>query len=148
MTIQTPLTSAIPTGERPGSRKVYQSGVLWPDIRVPFREVAVHPSANEPPVTIYDPSGPYTDPTVKIDIEQGLPRNREPWVVSRGDVELVTNPRAVKPEDNGGASGKTLAPEFKAPPAGLPRTRQCLCDPARLCASRSHHAGNGIRRPA
>ena len=36
--------AAIPTGERPGSRKVYQAGVLWPDIRVPFREVAVHPT--------------------------------------------------------------------------------------------------------
>ena len=88
MNIQTPVKDAIPTGERPGSRKVYQPGVLWPDIRVPFREVAVHPSANEPPVTIYDPSGPYTDPNVKIDIDQGLARTREPWVVSRGDVEI------------------------------------------------------------
>jgi phosphomethylpyrimidine synthase len=61
--------AAIPTGERPGSKKVYQPGVLWPDIRVPFREVAVHPSANEPALTLYDPSGPYTDPTVSIDIE-------------------------------------------------------------------------------
>jgi thiamine biosynthesis protein ThiC len=113
--IQTPVKDAIPTGERPGSRKVYQPGVIWPDIRVPFREVAVHPSANEPPVTIYDPSGPYTDPKAKIDIEQGLPRTREPWVVSRGDVELVGNPREVKPEDNGFAKGEQLAPRFSAP---------------------------------
>jgi phosphomethylpyrimidine synthase len=113
--IQTPIKDAIPTGERPGSRKVYQPGVLWPDIRVPFREVAVHPSANEPPVTIYDPSGPYTDPNVKIDIDQGLARTREPWVVSRGDVELVENPREVKPEDNGFAKGEHLAPQFSAP---------------------------------
>ena len=89
MNIQTPVKDAIPTGERPGSRKVYQPGVLWPDIRVPFREVAVHPSANEPPVTIYDPSGPYTDPQAKIDIDQGLARVREPWVVSRGDIEVL-----------------------------------------------------------
>src|SRR5579863_7448247 len=68
--IQTPIANAIPTGERPGSKKVYQEGVLHPEIRVPFREVAVHPSANEPPVTIYDPSGPYTDPTASIDIEK------------------------------------------------------------------------------
>jgi phosphomethylpyrimidine synthase len=105
----------IPTGERPGSRKVYQSGVLWPDIRVPFREVAVHPSANEPALTLYDPSGPYTDPTVSIDIEKGLSKTREPWVVSRGDVALVANPREVKPEDNGFAKGEHLAPQFKAP---------------------------------
>lgn len=107
--------AAIPTGERPGSKKVYQPGVLWPDIRVPFREVAVHPSANEPALTLYDPSGPYTDPTVAIDIEKGLQKTREPWVVSRGDVELVANPRAVKPEDNGFAKGQHLAPEFTAP---------------------------------
>lgn len=115
MNIQTPVKDAIPTGERPGSRKVYQPGVLWPDIRVPFREVAVHPSANEPPVTIYDPSGPYTDPKVKIDIDRGLSRLREPWVVSRGDLEIVTNPREVKPEDNGFAKGEHLAPQFSAP---------------------------------
>lgn len=107
--------AAIPTGERPGSKKVYQPGVLWPDIRVPFREVAVHPSANEPALTLYDPSGPYTDPSVKIDIEKGLPRSREPWVVSRGDVEIVENPREVKPEDNGFAKGDGLAPQFTAP---------------------------------
>ena len=68
----------IPTGERPGSHKVYQPGVLWPDIRVPFREVAVHPSANESALTLYDPSGPYTDPTTSIDIEKGLSRPASP----------------------------------------------------------------------
>ncbi|MDR7114899.1 phosphomethylpyrimidine synthase ThiC [Caulobacter sp. BE254] len=117
MNVQLPIKDAIgaiPTGERPGSRKVYQAGSLFPDIRVPFREVEVHPSANEPPVTIYDPSGPYTDPHAKIDIEQGLQRVREPWVMARGDVELVTNPREVKPEDNGFAQGKHLAPQFTA----------------------------------
>ncbi|MDO8412020.1 MAG: phosphomethylpyrimidine synthase ThiC, partial [Phenylobacterium sp.] len=106
---------AIPTGERPGSKKVYEAGRLWPDIRVPFREVAVHESAGEPPVTLYDPSGPYTDPTASIDIDKGLPRTREPWVVSRGDVEIVAEPRNVKPEDNGFARGAHLAPEFSQP---------------------------------
>ncbi|MBW8811912.1 MAG: phosphomethylpyrimidine synthase ThiC [Caulobacterales bacterium] len=107
--------AAIPTGERPGSKKVWQAGALWPDIRVPFREVAVHPSSGEPPVTLYDPSGPYTDPAAKIDIEKGLDRTREPWVVSRGDVEIVETPREVKPEDNGFAKGEHLAPQFSAP---------------------------------
>ncbi|HEY3947793.1 phosphomethylpyrimidine synthase ThiC [Phenylobacterium sp.] len=110
-----PLEPAIPTGERPGSKKVYQAGTLWPDIRVPFREVAVHPSANEPALTLYDSSGPYTEPTAKIDIEKGLSKTREPWVVSRGDVEMVSNPREVKPEDNGFAKGEHLAPQFSAP---------------------------------
>ena len=112
MNIQTPLDKAVPTGERPGSRKVYQSGVLFPDIRVPFREVAVHPSAGEPALTIYDPSGPYTDPAATIDIDKGLARPRDAWVLARGDVEQV-EPRPVKLEDNGGATGKHLAPQFQ-----------------------------------
>ena len=106
------VAETISTGPIPGSRKVYQAGELFPELRVPFREVAVHPSANEPPVTIYDPSGPYSDPTVQIDIEKGLPRTREAFVLARGDVEEVTDPRQVKPEDNGFAQGKHLAPEF------------------------------------
>ena len=105
-------TGTIPTGERAGSRKVYVAGELYPDIRVPFREVAVHPSANEPPVTIYDSSGPYTDPTVTIDIKKGLPLVKSSWQLDRGDIAPVLNPREVRPEDNGHASGKNLAPRF------------------------------------
>jgi len=105
-------TGTIPTGERAGSRKVYVAGELYPDIRVPFREVAVHPSANEPPVTIYDSSGPYTDPTVTIDIKRGLPLVKSSWQLDRGDIAPVANPREVKPEDNGHAAGKHLAPRF------------------------------------
>ncbi|ALL13901.1 phosphomethylpyrimidine synthase ThiC [Caulobacter henricii] len=117
MNVQTTIKSVaetISTGPIPGSRKVYQAGELFPDIRVPFREVAVHPSANEPPVTVYDPSGPYSDPTASIDIEKGLERSREAFVLARGDVEVVAEPRAVKPEDNGFAQGKHLAPQFPA----------------------------------
>ncbi|WP_370236180.1 phosphomethylpyrimidine synthase ThiC [Brevundimonas sp.] len=105
-------TGTIPTGERAGSRKVYVAGELYPDIRVPFREVAVHPSANEPPVTIYDSSGPYTDPTITIDIKRGLPHVKSSWQLDRGDIAPVANPREVKPEDNGHASGRHLAPRF------------------------------------
>ncbi len=111
MNKQTPVIGTIPTGERPGSRKVYAKGVMFPDLRVPFREVAVHPSAGEPPVTIYDPSGPYTDPNATIDINKGLARPRDAWVIARGDVEAC-EPRAVKPEDNGHARGVHLAPPF------------------------------------
>ncbi|MBI5940016.1 MAG: phosphomethylpyrimidine synthase ThiC, partial [Caulobacterales bacterium] len=107
-----PRTDDVAVGPRLGSRKVYASGELFPDIRVPFREVALHPSANEPPLTLYDPSGPYTDPAAVIDIDKGLPRIREAWVTGRGDVEVVAEPRQVKPEDNGFARGKHLAPQF------------------------------------
>ncbi|ANF55778.1 phosphomethylpyrimidine synthase ThiC [Brevundimonas naejangsanensis] len=102
----------MPTGPRAGGRKVYVAGELFPDIRVPFREVAVHPSANEPPVTMYDSSGPYTDPAVTIDIKKGLPKVKSSWQLDRGDIAPVANPREVKPEDNGHASGKHLAPRF------------------------------------
>lgn len=105
-------TGRIPTGPRAGGVKVYVAGELYPDIRVPFREVAVHPSANEPPVTMYDSSGPYTDPSVTIDIKRGLPKVKSSWQLDRGDIARVEHPREVKPEDNGHASGKHLAPRF------------------------------------
>ena len=108
----------IDTGEIGGSQKVYQAGVLHPDIRVPFREVKVHPSADEPPVTIYDPSGPFTDPAASVDIEQGLARPRLSWVTARSDVEPVAG-RAVKPEDNGNVSPNYLVPEFPNRPPVL-----------------------------
>ena len=95
----------------PGSRKVYEPGVRFPDIRVPFREVPLHESANEPPVTIYDSSGPYTDAGFTPDIAKGLPRLREQWIVDRGDVEYI-EAREVKPEDNGNVSEGALAPQF------------------------------------
>jgi len=105
-------TGRIPTGPRAGGVKVYVQGQLYPEIRVPFREVAVHPSANEPPVTLYDSSGPYTDPDVAIDIRKGLPKVKSSWQLDRGDIAPVANPRDVKPEDNGHASGRHLAPRF------------------------------------
>ena len=95
----------------PGSRKVYEPGVRFPALRVPFREVALHESANESPVTIYDSSGPYTDENFTPDISRGLPRLREQWIVDRGDVEYI-EAREVKPEDNGNVSEGALAPQF------------------------------------
>jgi phosphomethylpyrimidine synthase len=95
----------------PGSKKVYQPGVVHPELRVPFREVELHPSANEPPVTLYDPSGPFTDPDAVIDIEAGLPRLRDAWVRARGDVEEIEG-REVQPVDNGNVSAERAAPVF------------------------------------
>ncbi|ESQ92037.1 phosphomethylpyrimidine synthase [Asticcacaulis sp. AC460] len=95
----------------PGSHKVYQPGTLHPDIRVPFREVCVHASANEAPLTIYDSSGPYTEAGFIPDISKGLPRLRDSWIRQRGDVEEIVA-REVKPEDNGNVSAGKLAPQF------------------------------------
>ncbi len=104
-------TPEVTTGPLPSSRKVYVSGDQHKDIRVPVREIDLHPSANEPAVPVYDPSGPYTDPDVAIDVEKGLARIRTDWVKARGNVEEYEG-RDVKPEDNGGVSGKHLAREF------------------------------------
>src|SRR5215469_5369447 len=82
MNIQSPIKT-IPTGERPGARRVWAEGMLHPCVRVPFREIAVHPSAGEPPLTLYDTAGPYGDPTATIDVEHGLPRLRDQWVLAR-----------------------------------------------------------------
>ena len=111
MNIQNKTPFRITTGSIPGSRKIHVAGVRYPELRVPFREVALHPSANEPPVRLYDPSGPYTDVSVTVDIHKGLPRGRDAWVVARGDTEAYPG-RAVKPEDNGGATGERLVPAF------------------------------------
>ncbi len=105
------FTKTVSTGPLPASRKIHVPGDIHPEIRVPMREIAVHPTAGEPPVIVYDSSGPYTDPAIAIDIEKGLPRIRAEWIARRGDVEAQDG-RTVKPEDNGFASGERLAPEF------------------------------------
>ncbi|NWG88012.1 MAG: phosphomethylpyrimidine synthase ThiC, partial [Hydrogenophilaceae bacterium] len=85
----------------PNSRKVYVEGSR-PDIRVPMREIsqADTPTApfdsekaageRNPPIYVYDCSGPYTDPAAKIDIRQGLPALRQKWIEERGDTELLS----------------------------------------------------------
>jgi phosphomethylpyrimidine synthase len=104
-------TLEVTTGELPSSSKVYTAPDADPSLRVPHRLVHLHPSADEPDVPVYDTSGPYSDPNIIINIEKGLPRFRTEWVKGRGGVEFYDG-RSVKPEDNGGASGKYLAREF------------------------------------
>ena len=101
----------ITTGELPASRKIYVDGTLFPDIRVPMREIAVHPTAGEAPLPVYDSSGPYTDPNVLTDIRKGLPELRRSWIEARGDVERYEG-RAIIPADNGFVEGDRLTPEF------------------------------------
>lgn len=88
-----------------GSKKVYVEGTR-PDILVPMREIQLSPTTgsfgeeNNAPVRVYDTSGPYTDPTYKVDITKGLPALRSAWIKERGDVEEYEG-RTIKPEDNG-----------------------------------------------
>ncbi|MDP1985217.1 MAG: phosphomethylpyrimidine synthase ThiC, partial [Sulfuritalea sp.] len=76
----------------PNSRKIYVAGSR-PDIRVPMREIAQSATADtpNPPITVYDCSGPYTDPTASIDIRKGLPALRAGWIAERGDTEELSD---------------------------------------------------------
>jgi phosphomethylpyrimidine synthase len=91
--------ATVTTGPMIGSRKIYSSPAGHPDIEVPFREIALHPTANEPPFRVYDTSGPYTDPATTIDLNAGLAPIRSAWLAKRG-LDVIA-PREVKPEDNG-----------------------------------------------
>ncbi|MGQ9659183.1 MAG: phosphomethylpyrimidine synthase ThiC [Thermochromatium sp.] len=81
----------------PNSRKIHVIGSR-PDIRVPMREVTLTPTRTKqgleenPPIPIYDTSGPYTDPEVQIDLLAGLPDIRSGWIAERGDTEWLDRP--------------------------------------------------------
>ena len=105
----------VTTGALPASRKIYASPEAAPDLRVPVREIALDASSGEPPLPVYDTTGPYTDPAVAIDVEKGLPRARIEWVKERGGVEEYEG-RPIQPVDNGNVTGKHLARNFPNTP--------------------------------
>ncbi len=95
---QTPRPEAITRDPFPASEKIYVPGKLH-DIQVAMRKITLNdtklkfnPSAGvekNDPVTVYDTSGPYTDPNVDIDVRNGLPKLREAWITQRGDTEQL-----------------------------------------------------------
>jgi phosphomethylpyrimidine synthase len=104
--------SSLPsTRALPASRKIYACGELHAAIRVPMRAIDLHPSAAEPPFTEYDSSGPYTDPSVHVDITKGLQRIRESWIEARNDLERYEG-RTVQAADNGFVAEASLMPTF------------------------------------
>jgi phosphomethylpyrimidine synthase len=131
----------VSTGPLPASRKVTVPGKHHPDLAVIMREVSVEPGAKEPPVRIYDTSGPYTDPTAQIDIRAGLKPLRESWIRARGDVEAYDG-RQVKPEDNGLRRGEAANMEI-FPGAG----RRPLRAKAGKSVSQMAYAKAGIITP-
>ncbi|PYJ47493.1 MAG: hypothetical protein DME85_05265, partial [Verrucomicrobia bacterium] len=91
----------------PNSLRVYAKGKLYPDIRVPFREISLAPTKSmngeievNDPVRVYDTSGPWGDPDFHGDVTQGLPPLRAKWIRGRGDVEEYEG-RKVQPIDDG-----------------------------------------------
>ena len=81
----------------PNSRKVYIEGSRA-DIRVPMREISQSDTPASmgkeinPPIFVYDTSGPYTDPAVNIDIRSGLHPLRQKWIEERNDTEVMSGP--------------------------------------------------------
>ncbi|CCD39320.1 Thiamin biosynthesis protein ThiC [Candidatus Paraburkholderia kirkii UZHbot1] len=129
----------------PNSRKVYVTGST-PDIRVPMREITQSDTPDgfggekNPPVYVYDTSGPYTDPQAKIDIRSGLPALRAAWIDKRGDTEELAG----------------LSSEFGRERAADPKTAELRFPglhrkPRRALAgknvSQMHYARQGIITP-
>ncbi|HLV07915.1 MAG TPA: phosphomethylpyrimidine synthase ThiC [Croceibacterium sp.] len=135
--INSHLEIGVTTGPIRGSRKIHVG-----PLRVAMREIDLEPSSGEPPVRVYDTSGPYTDPAATIDIAAGLPPLRREWQLARGDVEEY-EPREVKPEDNG-----QLGPDRSG---GVPPFPTALRKPLRAKAggniTQMHYARRGIVTP-
>ncbi len=127
-----------------GSKKVYVEGSSS-DIQVPMREIALSPTTGSfgeeenVPVRVYDTSGPYTDPDVTINIQEGLKPLRQKWITERGDVEEYEG-RTIKPEDNGykKANPNISYPELKRKP---------LRAKAGQNVTQMHYAKKGIITP-
>ncbi|WP_370981365.1 phosphomethylpyrimidine synthase ThiC [Agaribacterium sp. ZY112] len=81
----------------PASSKVYVQSESIADVKVPMREIALTDGTS---VTVYDCSGPYTDPDANINVHEGLPDIRSQWIETRGDTEEYEG-REIKPIDNG-----------------------------------------------
>src|SRR3954467_12162721 len=122
------------TGPIRGSRKIHVG-----PYRVAMREIDLEPTSGEPPLRVYDCSGPYTDPEARIDIMAGLPELRAPWIRGRGDVEEVLQ-REVRPEDNG-----QLGPDRSGGVQPFPNVRRkVLRARAGANVSQMHYARQGI----
>ncbi|WP_343344901.1 phosphomethylpyrimidine synthase ThiC [Sphingomicrobium sp. XHP0239] len=130
----------VTTGPIRGSKKIHIEGPNG--IRVAMREVHLEPSSAEPPVPVYDPSGPYTDENATIDIMSGLPELRRDWIRNRGDVEEKAQ-RQVKPEDNG-----QLGPDRSGGVDPFPNVRrQVLRAKPSHNVTQMHYARQGIITP-
>jgi phosphomethylpyrimidine synthase len=127
----------VTTGPIRGSRKIHVG-----PLKVAMRAIDLEPSAGEPPLNVYDTSGPYTDPLARIDIAAGLPSLRRDWIIARGDVESYDG-RETRPEDNG-LSGPDRS-------AGVPQFPNVVKRPLRaksgMNVSQMHYARRGIITP-
>ncbi|MBL6752257.1 MAG: phosphomethylpyrimidine synthase ThiC [Nevskia sp.] len=128
----------------PRSRKIYVAGSR-PDIRVPMREISQTPTRTahgeeaNPPLTVYDTSGPYTDPAVRIDLLAGLPALRAPWIAERGDTEQLKGPTSL--------FGRIRAADDKTRNLRFAHIRKPLRARPGANLSQMHYARRGIVTP-
>src|SRR5688572_24074364 len=135
--INSPLEIGVTTGPIRGSRKIHVG-----PLKVAMREIDLEPSCGEPPLRVYDCSGPYTDPNARIDIMAGLPQFRREWIMGRGDVEAYEG-RETRPEDNG-----QLGPDRSGGVQPFPNvSRRPLRAKAGHNVSQMHYARKGIITP-
>src|SRR5205809_4949797 len=140
----------------PNSRRIYVEG-QQPGVRVPFREIDQNPTRTftgeleeNPPVRIYDTSGPYGDPSVRCDVREGLPAPRREWIVARGDVEEYEG-RTLQPIDDGyltfDAANRARQKE-KGRLEDVPTLRRTpLRAKKGSCVTQMHYARQGIDTP-
>ncbi len=129
----------------PGSQKDYLTGSRF-DLRVPVRKVVLTPTSGRfgqrenPPVFLYDTSGPYTDPAVNTDVRQGLTPLRQAWIAERKDVETYAG-RPEQPGDNGTRKSAQTVEHFP----GL--RRQPLRARGGHCVTQMHYARQRMITP-
>lgn len=127
----------VTTGAIRGSRKIHVG-----PLNVAMRAIDLDPSCGEPPLNVYDTSGPYTDPNARIDIMAGLPQLRRDWILARGDVESY-DAREIRPEDNG-----QLGPDRSGGVQPFPNVvKRPLRAKAGANVSQMHYARRGIITP-
>ena len=128
----------------PASRKRFTCGVQHPQIRVPMREVAL---SNGETVTLYDTSGPYTQPEAAIDVRQGLPAVRSGWIEARADTEAYGG-RERKALDDGTRNEQREAQRIAALRAeAVALQRQPRRARSGANVTQMHHARRGIVTP-
>ncbi|MBK5450215.1 phosphomethylpyrimidine synthase ThiC [Bacillus sp. TH22] len=122
----------------PGSKKVYVDGTRA-GMKVPMREIEQSDTngVQNPPIRVYDTSGPYTDPEYKVELYKGIPTPRHSWTLGRGDVEAYEG-REIKPEDDGVKVASKHTPVFPQMDRKPLRAKQGAN------VSQMHYARNGI----
>src|SRR6266545_7194542 len=140
----------------PNSRRIYIDG-KQPGVRVPFREISQNQTRSfnntledNPPVRVYDTSGPWGDPSVRCDVREGLPTLRRHWILARGDVEEYQG-RDLQPIDDGyltfDAANQARQKE-KGRLEDFPTLRRTpLRAKKGTCVTQMHYAKQGIITP-